>query len=130
MSRVLWLLSVLAVVFLATGFAVANAGERVTISLGLLTLYRVPVALVAFCGLFVGMLLMFATGLHSDLKVRKILRDRLADEARREQIWIDRNQQDLFREGSGTGSGGGDADATPPSGPHLPAAEDTEGIPE
>jgi len=89
------------VVILAMGFAAANAGERVTLELGLLTLYQVPVAVVAFCGLFVGMLVMFATGIHSDLKVRRILRERLADEARREQKWIDRSQQDLFAEGSG-----------------------------
>ena len=96
MSRLMGVLSVLAVVLLAMGFASANAGHRVTLSLGFIVLYQVPVALVAFCGLFVGMVLMFATGVHSDLKVRRILRERLADEARREQSWTDRNQRDLF----------------------------------
>ena len=105
MSRFLGILSVLAVVVLAMGFAAANAGHRVTLHLGLFTLYRVPVTLVAFSGLLVGMLVMFATGVHSDLKVRRILRERLAEEAQQEQQWIDRNQQDLF---------GGEEEPLPP----------------
>ncbi len=105
MSRFLGILSVLAVVVLAMGFAAANAGHRVTLNLGLFTLYRVPVTLVAFSGLLVGMLVMFATGVHSDLKVRRILRERLAEEAQQEQQWIDRNQQDLF---------GGEEEPLPP----------------
>jgi hypothetical protein len=81
---------------MAMGFAAANAGHRVTLSLGFFTFYQVPVTLVAFSGLFVGLLVMFATGIHSDLKVRRILRERLEEESRREQSWIDRSQQDLF----------------------------------
>jgi len=98
MSRVFWILTVLLVVLGAMGFAAVNTGNRVTLSLGIITLYQVPVTLVAFSGLFVGMLVMFATGIHSDLKIRRILRDRLAEEARHEQTWFDRNQQDLFAE--------------------------------
>jgi uncharacterized integral membrane protein len=98
MSRLMGVLSVLVVVLLAMWFAAANAGHRVNLNLGFVTLYQVPVALVAFCGLFVGMVLMFGTGVHSDLKVRSILRERLAEEAQREQTWIDRNQRDLFAE--------------------------------
>ncbi|MBT8397592.1 MAG: hypothetical protein HKO65_16840 [Gemmatimonadetes bacterium] len=98
MSRLTGVLSFLLVVVLAMAFAAANAGHRVTLSLGFIKLYQVPVALVAFCGLFVGMVLMFATGVRSDLKVRRILRERLADEARREQTWIDRSQRDLFKD--------------------------------
>ena len=96
MSRFLGILFVLAVVLLAMGFAAANAGHRATIDLGLFTLYRVPVTLVAFTGLLVGMVVMFATGVHTDLRVRRILRERLAEEAQKEQRWIDGNQQDLF----------------------------------
>ena len=96
MSRFLGILFVLAVVLLAMGFAAANAGHRATIDLGLFTLYRVPVTLVAFTGLLVGMVVMFATGVHTDLRVRRILRERLAEEAEKEQRWIDGNQQDLF----------------------------------
>lgn len=96
MSKFLGVLSFLVVLFLAMGFAAANAGHRVTINLGLFTLYQVPVTLVAFSGLFLGMVTMFLTGVHTDLKVRKILRDRFAQESRQEQIAIDKNQQDLF----------------------------------
>ena len=45
-----------------------------------------------------------------DLKVRRILRERLAEETRKEQGWIDRNQRDLFAQdpevegGNGSGS--------------------------
>lgn len=96
MSRFVGIFSVLAVVLLAMAFAAGNAGHQVTLNLGILTLYRVPVTLVAFGGLLVGMLVMFSTGIFTDLKVRKILRDRLAEESRKEQGWIDGNQQDLF----------------------------------
>ena len=71
MSRVLGIVSILAVVLLAMAFAAANAGNRVTLDLGIITLFRVPVTLVAFSGLLAGMLVMFATGVYSDLKVRK-----------------------------------------------------------
>jgi hypothetical protein len=44
------------------------------------------------------MFLMLVTGIQSDLKVRRILRERLAQEDRdeRARIYVDRNQQDLF----------------------------------
>jgi uncharacterized integral membrane protein len=96
MSKFLGVLSIIVVILLAMGFAAANAGHRVTIDLGLFTLYQVPVTLVAFSGLFVGMVLMFITGVHTDLKVRRILRDRFAEESRQERTVIDRNQKDLF----------------------------------
>jgi hypothetical protein len=96
MSRFLGILAVLVVVLLAMGFAAGNAGHLVTLNLGILILYRVPVTLVAFGGLLAGMLVMFSTGIYTDLKVRRILRERLAEESRKEQVWIDRNQQDLF----------------------------------
>jgi uncharacterized integral membrane protein len=96
MSRFLGIVSILAVVLLAMAFAAANAGNRVTLDLGILTLFRVPVTLVAFSGLLTGMLVMFATGVYSDLKVRRILRERLAQEAQEEQRWTDGSQQDLF----------------------------------
>ncbi len=96
MSRVLGIGAVIVVVLLAMGFAGANAGSRVTLDLGIATFYRVPVTLVAFGGLFVGMVVMFIAGIHTDLKVRRILRDRLAQESQEEQSRIDRNQRDLF----------------------------------
>jgi hypothetical protein len=45
------------------------------------------------------MLIMLVAGIHSDLKVRRILRARLADEDREERSrFIDHSQQDLFEE--------------------------------
>jgi uncharacterized integral membrane protein len=96
MSRLLGILFVLVIVLLAMAFAAANAGHRATLDLGIIVLYRAPVTLVAFLGLLAGMLAMFAAGIHTDLKVRRILRERLAEETRQEQGWIDRNQRDLF----------------------------------
>ena len=123
MSRLVGVMTVLLVLLMATGFAAANAGHRVTVSLGFFTLHQVPVTLVAFSGLFVGMLVMFATGIHTDLKVRRILRERLAEESRREQTWIDQNQQDLFADKAGVGSdGAGDlpAEESDPTAPIMP----------
>jgi uncharacterized integral membrane protein len=123
MSRLFGVVTLLLVVIGAMAFAAANAGHRVTLSLGFITFYQVPVTLVAFSGLFVGMLAMFATGIHSDLKVRRILRERLEEESRREQIWIDRTQQDLFAENAGVESNGASGGAKdPPVDSLAPAA--------
>lgn len=123
MTRFIGVISVLLVLLLAMGFAAANAGHRVTLDLGIITLYQVPVTLVAFSGLLVGMLVMFATGIHSDLKVRRILRDRLSEESGREQRWIDRSQRDLFAQEEETGSGASreEADSSPPGGVSAPS---------
>jgi uncharacterized integral membrane protein len=131
MSRLFGVVTLLLVVIGTMAFAAANAGHRVTLSLGFITFYQVPVTLVAFSGLFVGMLALFATGIHSDLKVRRILRERLEEESRREQIWIDRTQQDLFAENAGVESNGASdgasdgakvpsADSLAPAAPKLP----------
>ena len=85
-SRLLGGLAVIVVVLLATAFAAANSGHRVNLELGLFTLYRAPVTLVAFSGLFMGMLIMFVAGIHSDLKVRRILRERLARPLEQKQL--------------------------------------------
>ena len=100
MSRLGGVLGVAALLALSLVFAVLNGGQRVTLRLGLLTLYGVPVTVVAFGGLMVGMLIMLAASVHSDLKVRRILRARLAEEGRPDlDRFIDRSQQDLFEEG-------------------------------
>lgn len=98
MNRFVGFAAVLGVGVLAMGLAAANAGNHVTFSIGFLTFYRAPVTLVAFGGFLLGMLVMFLAGIHSDLKVRRILKDRLAEETRQEQAWVDRNQKDLFAE--------------------------------
>ena len=48
-------------------------------------------------GLILGMLIMLVAGIQSDLKVRRILRERLAEEDREERARVDdRSQHDLF----------------------------------
>ncbi len=97
MTRLLGPFAVLLVLILSAAFASANAAQRVTVDLGLFVLYRVPVTAVAFGGLFTGMVVMLVAGINSDLKVRGILRRRLAEEDRDERERIDRDQQDLFQ---------------------------------
>ena len=66
----------LAVLLGGAAFAAANAGRMVIIDLGFVTLYRVPLTFVAFGGMVVGMGVMLLAGIHSDLKVRALLRQR------------------------------------------------------
>jgi uncharacterized integral membrane protein len=99
-SRLAGVLGVAGVLVLAMGFAVLNGGQRVTLHLGLVTLYGVPLTVVAFGGLMVGMVIMLGASVHSDLKVRRILRARLAEEGQHDRDrYIDLNQRDLFEEG-------------------------------
>lgn len=97
MSRVASVAGVLAVLVIAIGFASLNGGQRVTLRLGFVTYYGVPLTVVAFGGLVAGMVIMLGASIHSDLKVRRILRARLTEEGREElQRFVDRSQQDLF----------------------------------
>lgn len=97
MSRFVGAAGVLVVLALSMAFAALNGGQRVTLRLGMATLYRVPLTAVAFGALILGMVVMLVAGIHSDLKVRRILRERLAEEAREEKAhMIDRSQHDLF----------------------------------
>ena len=89
----------LAVLALSMGFAALNGGQRVVLRLGFATLYGVPLTVVAFGGLVAGMVIMLGAGIHSDLKVRRILRARLMEEDLEERArFVDRSQQDLFEE--------------------------------
>ena len=97
MKRVPAVLGALAVVALSMGFASLNGTQRVTLRLGLVTFYGVPLTVVAFGGLLTGMVIMLVAGIHSDLKVRRILRDRLAEEGRMDMgRFVDQAQQELF----------------------------------
>lgn len=96
MSRLAGAAGVFVVLVMIVAFARMNGGERVTLDLGLFTFYRVPLTVVAFGGVFLGMLVMLIAGIHADLKVRKFLRDRLREEGMEERDRIDRTQQDLF----------------------------------
>ena len=96
MIRFLGLTAVFVVLIVSTVFAVLNGMERVTVDLWFKVFDRVPISVIGFAGLFTGMIVMLAAGVHSDLKVRTILRQRLEDEDREERELIDRTQQDLF----------------------------------
>jgi len=101
MSRVLGGAGILLVVALSVAFAALNGNQRVTLRLGFATFYGVPLTVVAFGGLLTGMLIMLVAGIHSDLKVRRILRDRLAEEGLQDQNrFVDQSQQDLFDGGA------------------------------
>lgn len=112
MSRLAGPAGVIAALAIIVGFARLNGTERVTVDLGAQVFYRVPITVVAFSGVFVGMLVMLVAGIHADLKVRRFLRDRLQEESRQEQSRVDRYQQDLFQ----------DVDESPPPNhdPELP----------
>jgi uncharacterized integral membrane protein len=98
MRRLSGLAGVLAVLVASVGFASLNGSQRVTLRLGIATFYGVPLTVVAFGGLVVGMIIMLAASVQSDLKVRRILRARLAEEGIEEQNrFVDRSQQDLFQ---------------------------------
>lgn len=101
MTRLVGAAGVLVVVALSLGFASLNGNQRVTLRLGFATFYGVPLTVVAFGALLSGMVIMLVAGIHSDLKVRRILRARLAEEGREEQgRFVDQSQQDLFEGGA------------------------------
>jgi len=100
MTRWAGALGLLGLLILASGFAALNGDRRVSIDFGLGTLHRVPLTFIVFGSLLFGMLLMLAVGVRSDLKVRRILRERLGGDADTEDADSDRLQQDLFGEPS------------------------------
>ena len=97
MTRYAGAAGVLVVLAFSMAFAALNGGQRVTLRLGFATFYRVPLTAIAFTALILGMVVMLVAGIHSDLKVRRILRERLAEEDREEKAHlVDRSQRDLF----------------------------------
>ena len=101
MNRLVGGAGILLVVALSVGFAALNGNQRVTLRLGVTTFYGVPLTVVAFGALLTGMLIMLVAGIHSDLKVRRILRDRLAQEGLQDRgRFVDQSQQDLFEGGA------------------------------
>lgn len=88
-----------AVLLVVMLFTRGNGSERVNLELGIVFFDAVPLAYVVLGSFFVGMLVMMVAGIHTDLRVRRLLRDRLEEEdllerARLDQV--DRNQRDLF----------------------------------
>lgn len=99
MSRLLSVIGILLLLVSSLTFAYLNSGHRVTLRLGVGTLYDIPLTVVVFGSVILGMVIMLAAGIRSDLKVRRILRARLAEEDREErERFIDLSQQDLFTE--------------------------------
>ena len=83
-------------------FASLNSSHRVTLRLGFVTLFGVPLTVVVFGAVILGMVVMLGAGVQSDLKVRRILRARLVEEDREErERAVDQSQQDLFPESDG-----------------------------
>jgi len=99
-TRLLAVAATAVALVLAMGFASVNSGQRVTLRLGFVTLYGVPLTVIAFASLLLGMFVMLVAGIRSDLKVRRILRARLeAEDLEERSRFVDRDQQDLFGEG-------------------------------
>ena len=97
MSRIIPAIGILLVAGLAVVLQSLNGSETVTLQLGVITLYDVPITAVAFFGLLAGMVIMLVTSIHNDLRVRRILRDRLTEEDSEEKARIiDHRQHDLF----------------------------------
>ena len=92
MTRFIGPLGVVSILVVSILFAALNGAQRVTLDLGVTVLYRVPLTLIGFTGLFMGMVVMLVAGVRSDLKVRAVLRQRLEDEDRAERAFIDRTQ--------------------------------------
>ena len=100
MNLLVTVLGFLAVLVASMTFAGLNGGQRVTLRLGFATLYRVPLSVVAFGALILGMVIMLVAGISSDLRVRRILRERLVQEGveERSRLFVDRHQTSLFEE--------------------------------
>lgn len=98
MTRWAGALGLLGLLILASGFAALNGDRRVSIDFWVGTLHRVPLTFIVFGSLLLGMLLMLAVGVRSDLKVRRILRERLGGDADTGDAAHDGLQQDLFGE--------------------------------
>ena len=97
LSRIIPAIGILLVAGLAVVLQSLNGSETVTLKLGVITLYDVPIPAVAFFGLLAGMVIMLVTSIHNDLRVRRILRDRLTEEDSEEKARIiDHRQHDLF----------------------------------
>ena len=98
MRRWLAAAAVLLLLVVSSLFAAQNGDRRVSLEFGWFTLARIPVPFVVFGSVLLGMLVMLAVGVRGDLKVRRILRDRLQGEAAASPVEKDRLQQDLFGE--------------------------------
>ena len=100
MRRLGTVLGTLVVLAGSMAFAGLNGAQQVTLRLGFATFYRTPLPVVVFGSLILGMVVMLVAGIVSDLRVRRILRERLQQEHREEQarFFVDRAQTNLFED--------------------------------
>ena len=84
--RLLGPLGAIGLLFIVVVFAIQNDFEKVRVNFGFMSFDRVRVPVLAIVGLIVGMFLMLLVGIESDLKVRAILRERLKEEAKEEDV--------------------------------------------
>lgn len=68
-------------VLTAAIFSFLNAGERVSMNVGVTTLYRISFVGLVFTVFLLGMVTMFLFGIHQDRRVRALLRTRAPDGA-------------------------------------------------
>jgi len=69
-------LGVAFLVVLAAIFSFLNAGERVTLNVGVTNFYRISLVGLVFASFLLGMISMFLFGLRHDRQVRSVLRER------------------------------------------------------
>jgi hypothetical protein len=69
-------LGIAALVLVAATFSFLNAGERVSLNVGVTILYRVSLVGLVFAVFLLGMATMFLFGLRQDRRIRAMLRDR------------------------------------------------------
>ena len=78
MRKTRWVfLTIVAV--LAGLFAYLNAGERATLNLGFVVLYRLSLPGILFGAFLAGMVTMFVAALPNDIRVRRLLREHRVD---------------------------------------------------
>jgi uncharacterized integral membrane protein len=66
----------LAIALLSGLFAYFNGGERITLNLGFMVVYRVSLVGAVFSAFILGMVTMFLIGLRHDMRMRRVLRER------------------------------------------------------
>lgn len=66
-------IGVITLVLVSGLFSFLNAGERVTLNIGVTTLYRISLVGLIFIAFLLGMLTMFLFGLRQDRRVRRAL---------------------------------------------------------
>jgi hypothetical protein len=69
-------IGVVLLVLAAGFFSFLNAGERVTLNLGVTTFYRISLVGLVFVVFLLGMVAMFLFGIRYDRQIRDALRDR------------------------------------------------------